>query len=102
MTLQAGMTCGQELPVLRSPDLVMKLSRLGAFFPHRLSFMRVFLRRVAAEGAGLTIPVCQLDQDGYGHMVLCLPVGGQLFSLIAFSRPLDDACLLYTSPSPRD
>ena len=91
MTLQAGMTCGQELPVLRSPDLVMKLSRLGAFFPHRLSFMRVFLRRVAAEGAGLTIPVCQLDQDGYGHMVLCLPVGGQLFSLIAFSRPLDDA-----------
>jgi len=91
MTFQAEMTCGQPVPDLRSPDQVMTLSRLGAFFPHRLSFMRVFLRRAAAEGAGLTVPVCQLDQDGFGHMVLCLPVGGQLFSLIAYSRPLDAA-----------
>ena len=91
MTLQAGMTCGQALPDLRSPDQVMKLSRLGAFFPHRLSFMRSFLRRAAAENAHLTIPACQLDQNGYGHMVLCLPVGGRPYCLIAYSRPLDAA-----------
>ena len=91
MTLQAGMTCGQALPALRSPDQVMKLSRLGAFFPHRLSFMRSFLRRAAAENAHLTIPACQLDQNGYGHMVLCLPVGGRPYCLIAYSRPLDAA-----------
>ena len=91
MTLQAGMTCGQALPELRSPDQVMKLSRLGAFFPHRLSFMRSFLRRAAAENARLSVPDCQLDRDGFGHMVLCLPVGGRPYSLIAYSRPLDAA-----------
>ena len=83
--------CGQTLPRLRPPDEVMKLSRLGSFFPHRLSFMRSFIRRVAAEDAGMTVTIHALDQNGHGHVVLSLPVGGEIFSLIAFSRPLDDA-----------
>ena len=91
MTLQAEMICGQTVPERRAPDQVMTLSRLGSFFPHRLSFMRSFLRRVAGENAEMTAPVCALDRDGYGHMVLSLPVSGRLYSLIAFSRPLDDA-----------
>ena len=89
MTPQQATICGTPAPELRSPDQVMSLSRLGSFFPHRLSFMRSFLRRVAAENAQLSIPISQLDRDGYGHMVLSLPVGGQPFSLIALSRPLD-------------
>ena len=82
--MQAKQTkiCGQALPRLRPPDEVMKLSRLGSFFPHRLSFMRTFIRRVAAEDACMTVTVNTLDQNGYGHVVL--------------------SCLLYTSPSPRD
>lgn len=83
--------CGQVLPELRPPDAVMKLSRLGSFFPHRLSFMRSFIRRVAAEDAVMSIAAHALDHHGHGHVVLSLPVGGQVFSLIAFSRPLDDA-----------
>jgi len=89
MTAAQTRLCGADLPALRAPDQVMTLSRLGSFFPHRLSFMRSFIRRVAAEGAVMTTEVSALDKDGYGHMVLCLPVGGQVFSLIAFSRPLD-------------
>ena len=91
--MQAKQTkiCGQALPRLRPPDEVMKLSRLGSFFPHRLSFMRTFIRRVAAEDACMTVTVNTLDQNGYGHVVLSLPVSGKNFSLIAFSRPLDDA-----------
>lgn len=83
--------CGANLPPLRDPDTVMKLERMGAFFPHRLSFMRSFIRRMAREGSTLTIPVCSLDHDGYGHVVLTLPLAGHDYSLIAFSRPLDDA-----------
>ena len=77
----------------RPPDEVMRLARLGAFFPHRLSFMRCFIRRIARERAQLTIPICALDANGFGHIVLTLPLrgplGGQDYSLIAYSRPLD-------------
>ena len=80
---------------LRPPDEVMRLARLGAFFPHRLSFMRRFIRRIASERAQLTIPICALDANGFGHIVLTLPLrgplGGRAYSLIAYSRPLDAA-----------
>ena len=76
---------------LRPPDAVMRLARLGAFFPHRLSFMRRFIRRIARERTQLTIPICALDANGFGHIVLTLPLGGQDYSLIAYSRPLDAA-----------
>ena len=36
-------------PPLRSPEVVMKLDRLGAFFPNRLSFTRSLVRRMSAE-----------------------------------------------------
>lgn len=81
--------CGRALPELRHPDEVMTLARLGSFFPHRLSFMRSFIRRVAKEKAVLSMPICALDADGYGHVVLTLPVSGHDYSLIAYSRPLN-------------
>ncbi len=81
--------CGRALPELRHPDAVMTLARIGSFFPHRLSFMRSFIRRIATENAKLTMPICALDADGYGHLVLTLPVSGHAYSLIAYSRPLN-------------
>ena len=81
--------CGRALPDLRHPDAVMTLARIGSFFPHRLSFMRSFIRRIATENAKLTMPICALDADGYGHLVLTLPVSGHAYSLIAYSRPLN-------------
>ena len=76
---------------LRDPDEVMTLARMGAGFPHRLSFMRIFIRRIADEKARMTVPVRALDRNGHGHAVLTMPLGGHDYSLIAFSRPLDDA-----------
>lgn len=83
--------CGSDLPPLRSPDEVMTLERLGASFPHRLSFMRSFIRNIAAQKVQITSPSSELDQNGFGHLVLSLKLSGYDYSLIAFSRPLDDA-----------
>ena len=82
--------CGATLPPLRSYDRVMRLSRMGAFFPHRLSFMRVLIRRLAAQKSKMEIPVCALDKNGFGHVVLSLALTGRVYSLIAFSRDIED------------
>lgn len=109
--------CGASLPVLRPFDQVMRLSRMGSFFPHRLSFMRVLIRRLAAEKAVMQMPICQLDSDGFGHVVFSIPVSGRTYSLIAYSRYLEDDartdrviatqwdasfCLFDGIPSPAD
>ena len=80
----------QALAIMRPAGDVMKLERMGAFFPHRLSFMRSFIRRIASEGAQISCPVTALDENGFGHIVLSLPVSGRIYSLIAYSRHLDD------------
>ena len=74
---------------LRPPETVMRLSRMGASFPTRLSFMRVLLRRLHHEGASVTRPVWALDDAGYGHAVYSVDLGGHTYSLIAFSQALD-------------
>ena len=40
----------QTLPLInRSPESLMRLERMGASFPTRLSFMRTLIRRMARE-----------------------------------------------------
>lgn len=75
---------------LRSPDEVMGLVRMGASFPHRLSFMRSFIRRAAAQKLDVHMPVCVLDTQGFGHVVLRMVFCGHTYSLLAFSSPLSD------------
>ena len=36
------------------------------------------------------MPVCELDENGFGHIVLSLPLSGRIYSLIAYSRHLED------------
>jgi hypothetical protein len=74
---------------LRDPDEVMRLSRMGAFFPTRLSFMRSLIRRLARENAKVTRPVWEIDEKGFGRAVYSLTLGGHVYSLVAFSTPLD-------------
>ena len=73
---------------LRPPDEVMRLARMGSFFPTRLSFMRSMVRRLAAEGAQVDRPVWEMDAQGFGRAVYKVPYGGHIYSLIAFSTPL--------------
>ncbi len=74
---------------LRAPEIVMRLERMGASFPTRLSFMRVLLRRLGQEGAAVTRPVWEIDGGGYGHAVYSVDLGGDTYSLIAYSQALD-------------
>ncbi len=73
---------------LRPPSEVMRLRRMGASFPTRLSFLRVLLRRLSAENANVTRPVWEMDAGGFGHAVYSLTFGGHVYSLVAVSTDL--------------
>lgn len=74
---------------LREPSEVMRLERMGSFFPTRLSFMRTLTRRLAREEATVSRPVFDMDDEGHGRAVYSVDVGGKTYSLVAFSIKLD-------------
>ena len=80
-------TALQHIP-LRPPSQVMRLRRMGAAFPHRLSFLRTLMRRLATEDVKVSRPIWQMCDDGYGHAVYQLRLGGFDYSLIAVSTEL--------------
>lgn len=73
---------------LRPPSAVMRLDRLGAAYPTRLSFMRTLIRRMHREAVSVTRTHWDIDGDGYGCAVYGLTLGGRRLSLVAFSTPL--------------
>ena len=86
-----AMSCAQDSTlVLRSPQDVMRLEALGASFPHRLSFKRTLIRKLHEQKATLTITSKELDDEGFGHIVLTMPFCGRTYSLIGYSRALAD------------
>lgn len=74
---------------LRPPSQVMRLARMGAFFPTRLSFMRCLIRRLRDAQAQVTRPVWQIDAKGHGRAVYSMDLDGHTYSLVAFSQDLD-------------
>ena len=74
---------------LRAPCDVMRLERMGSFFPTRLSFMRTLTRRLSREGSKVSRPVFDMDAEGHGRAVYSIDVGGKTYSLVAFSIKLD-------------
>ncbi|MEM9583361.1 MAG: hypothetical protein AAGA08_09625 [Pseudomonadota bacterium] len=74
---------------LRPASSVMRLARMGAMFPTRLSFLRTLMRKLSAENVQVTRPVWAMDEEGYGHAVYSLDLGGFTYSLVAFSNRLD-------------
>lgn len=74
---------------LRSPDKVMRLERMGSFFPTRLSFMRILLRRLSKENSTVETKIWEFDHQGYGHAVISISFGGYVYSLVAFTNHLD-------------
>lgn len=85
------MSAQAEAPAvaLRPPAEVMRLQRMGAFFPTRLSFMRSLLRRLQAEGAEVSRPLWEIGPEGYGRALYSVPLGGRTYSLAAFATPLE-------------
>ena len=72
----------------RNPDQVMRLSRMGSAQPMRLSFLRILMRRVAAEGWTFDRPVWDVDAKGVGRAVYCARGPIRTYSLVAFSHDL--------------
>jgi hypothetical protein len=76
---------------LRSPDVVMRLDRLGASHPTRLSFLRTLMRRAARERWKVGRTEWAVDDAGYGHAIYGVDTPGRTYCLVAFSTPLEDA-----------
>ncbi len=73
---------------LRAPETVMRLSRMGAMMPSRLSFLRVLVRRLCKEQAKVRRDVWQMDEDGIGHAVLSVVLNERTYSLVAITTQL--------------
>ena len=89
MTLPSPQDRTVSAKPLRSPDEVMRLARMGAFYPTCLSFMRSLVRNLSAERARVCRREWQMDANGFGHAVYSLPLGGFDYSLVALSTPLE-------------
>jgi len=71
---------------LRDPSLVMRLERMGSFFPTRLSFMRTTIRQLLKAKAEPKRLVWEMDDQGYGRAVYSVDLSGHTYSLVAFSN----------------
>jgi hypothetical protein len=73
---------------LRPPAQVMRLARLGANFPSRISFLRTLIRRLHTENAIIQRPIWDIDANGFGRAVYTVRLNGRAYSLVAFSQDI--------------
>lgn len=74
---------------LRPPETVMRLERMGASFPTRLSFMRQLVRRMRRERWRLERACFDLDAEGCGVAVYAAHGPARTYSLIAYTHRID-------------
>lgn len=74
--------------LLRRPQEVMRLARVGAFHQTRLSFARTLVRRMGREAWCFAIAHDDLDRDGYGCIVYRIDTPRGPLSFVAFSNYL--------------
>ncbi len=74
---------------LRPADQVMRLERMGSFFASRLSFMRALTRIMARDNWRFDCPVSELDEKGYGHVVLRAIAPDAVYSLVTVTEHLE-------------
>ncbi len=73
---------------LRDPQEVMTLKRMGAFHQSRLSFMRILMRRMKAEGWRVSCAQWAIDARGVGHAIYSAQGPERTYSLVAFAHDL--------------
>jgi len=74
---------------LRPPSVVLRLDRMGSMHQTRLSFMRVLLRRMAAEQWIVTQRSWDIDNEGVGVAVYTAVGPVRTYSLVVFANDLD-------------
>ena len=75
--------------LLRPPEQVMRLDRMGSMFQTRLSFMRSLIRRMSLENWRFERPHFDLNGEGFGAAVYSVSTADRTYSLVAFSNDLD-------------
>ena len=73
---------------MRSPEKVMRLSRMGSSFQTRLSFMRSLTRRIHREKWKFEKIRFDVDKDGYGVSVYAVHTLERTYSLITFTNAI--------------
>ncbi len=73
---------------LRSPDIIMKLSRLGSFHQSKLSFLRSFLDEFKDWEYNRNL--FDLDNNGYGIAVYSFKKKERIYSLVCFANKIED------------
>ncbi|MDG1861476.1 MAG: hypothetical protein P8J49_07770, partial [SAR324 cluster bacterium] len=71
---------------MRSPEKVMRLSRMGSSFQTRLSFMRSLTRRISKEKWKFEKLRFEVDEKGYGTSVYVVHTPERTYSLITFTN----------------
>ena len=74
----------------RSPEQVMRLTRMGCSHPTRLSFLRQLLRRLKKENWSFDRPVWQINRQGVGRAVYRAQGPERCYSLVAFAHDLPE------------
>lgn len=68
----------------------MTLRHMGTAYPSRISFLRVMVRALHAQGSPVERPLWEIDSEGKGRALYTLTLGGFRYSLAAFSQVLDE------------
>jgi hypothetical protein len=90
------MTCANLNPMPEAANFrrpaaeVMRLDRMGSAHPTRLSFLRVILRQMQADGWRFDRPEWEVDANGVGHAVYRAIGPNRTYSLVAFAHDLPD------------
>ena len=66
----------------------MRLSRMGAAFPTRLSFMRSLVRRMTRENWRFEKVRFDVDEHGFGTSVLAVHTPDRTYSILVFTHDL--------------
>jgi len=73
---------------LRSPDIIMKLSKLGSFHQSKLSFLRSFLKEF--KDWNYKRDLFELNELGHGTAVYSFKKNDRVYSLICFANKLEE------------
>ncbi len=74
--------------LLRDPNIIMKLSRLGSFHQSKLSFLRSFLEEF--KDWDYKNDLFNLDKDGFGTVVYSFKKSERVYSLICYANKISD------------
>lgn len=83
----AGETAQPEA-LMRSPDTVLRLDRMGSAHQTRLSFLRALLRRATSDGWRFSRPRFDIDARGVGTAIYQVETGAHTYSLVCFGHDL--------------